>query len=184
MSTIFVDFDALVLRELQSFNDKAATSELTQEQKDELLLKLDSLLEGNVLLDRALDAIDRGLVTLVRCHSSRRAVFQVQSSFSKSRESRKSEIVSAGAGEHGPHDPLGGRPVLDPVASGINASGCYTVLPHFCSCADFTFSVLASLSGRRFCKHLLAVAIASCLKKYAVREASDAEVTALMELPA
>lgn len=185
MTTVFIDFDALVLQEIQRFSDRtAAAAEPTQEQKDELLLTLDTLLESNVILDRALDAVDKGLVTLVRCPASRRAAFQVQSSFSKGREARKSEAIIAASGEHGSHDTPGSRAVVDPIASGINSTGCYTVLPHFCSCADFTFSVLASLSGRRFCKHLLAVAIASCLNKYSVRDASDAEVTALIELPA
>lgn len=188
MATVHLDFDALVLQELTKFRESGPVSaDSAQKLRDDLLLKLDALLEGNPILDRALDAVDRGRVSLAACSSSGRAIFQVQSSLDKRRETRKPDSSSeSGSGVLSAHDAAASasRVTFDPIASGINPSGCYTVLPHFCSCAEFTFSVLPSLAGRRFCKHLLAVAIASCTKKYAVREVTDAEVTSLMELPA
>ena len=114
------------------------------------LLRLDALLGGDGVLDRALEALDGGAVTRLRAPSGRVA-WAVASSLSR----RPAAEVAA----------------ADARASGLGDNFSYTVLlggPGACTCADFAARVLAARADfgapqRRACKHLLAAALAAAL---------------------
>jgi hypothetical protein len=142
-----------------------------QKLQDDLLLRLDALLEGDPMLDRALDVVDRHLVTLAESPSGR-SVFLVQSSMARA--------TGTGGGMRRKSE-TGPPAAVDAAASGLNALGCYTVMPQFCSCSDFTFSLLPSRRGRQLCKHTLAVAIAEATGRFARRAVTDEELASLLE---
>jgi hypothetical protein len=143
-----------------------------QKLQDDLLLRLDALLEGDPMLERALDVVDRHLVTLAESPSGR-SVFLVQSSLAR-------QVTGAGGGMRRKSE-AAPPAAMDAAASGLNALGCYTVMPQFCSCSDFTFSLLPSRRGRQLCKHTLAVAIAEATGRFTRRAVTDEELASLLE---
>lgn len=120
------------------------------------------------MFDRALEAIDKGSVVLVTTTPSPTAtsafahraglsplappppttsasacmsLYQVVSSMPGS--SRKGGSGSKADGSTGRTDGSHGGGAYDAHRSGVDSRGYYTVLPHYCTCADFSIRVLS-----------------------------------------
>jgi hypothetical protein len=132
---------------------------------DSSLRRLDFLLSGDGILERALETLDNGAVTKLTGTPSGRIAWSVASSVSR----RSADI--------------------DLTASGVSPdSYAYTIIldgPGACTCADFTGHVLSDgwRAKRRVCKHILAVALADALgsaSRARSRELTDDELAKII----
>lgn len=132
---------------------------------DSSLRRLDFLLSGDGILERALETLDSGAVTKLTGTPSGRVAWSVASSVSR----RSADV--------------------DLVASGVSPeSYAYTIIldgPGACTCADFTGHILSDglRARRRVCKHILAVALADALgsaSRARSREMTDDELTKIV----
>lgn len=156
--------DSLIAAELSSIRSRGTLT-------DESLRRLDALLSGDGVLERALEALDGGAVTKLTSAPSGRVAWSITSSLS-----RRSGAELSG---------------IDFRASGVAPdSYTYTVLldgPGVCTCADFAARVLGDgeSAARRVCKHILAAALGDALgaaSRARARALTDEELAKLLLL--